>query len=126
MYGNIITIGDAAGQCNPLGGEGIRHALTAGRMCAKVCDKYIEKGASDTDILFSYNKFWKSYIKRKWKTSYELAELAYNNMSDVNADRIVRFCKRMPKRAIVDVLFYYRFFGIGGMVGLAKRFGKAI
>ncbi|NWF96934.1 MAG: FAD-dependent monooxygenase [Candidatus Thorarchaeota archaeon] len=46
--GNVLLVGDAAGLCNPLSGEGIRLAVESGESAASAIEKHIEdEGAVD-------------------------------------------------------------------------------
>ena len=106
---NLILIGDAAGQSNPLGGEGIRHAMTSGRFAAEICSDYLNAGKDNLSLLNGYNGFWKSYIKRKWLVSYALTKIVYTHSTDANADKLVSMFDQMSIDEILEVFFTYRF-----------------
>lgn len=55
--GNIFVAGDAAGQCLPLGGEGIRSSLYFGEKCGKVIQKIINKEKTLEEGLKEYRNF---------------------------------------------------------------------
>lgn len=53
---NVLLVGDAAHQVNPIHGGGMGEAMTASDIAAKVIKKAIEK--NDIEILKEYNKMW--------------------------------------------------------------------
>lgn len=53
---NVVVIGDAAHQVNPIHGGGMGEAMTAGEIAANVIKKAIDK--NDLKILEEYNKLW--------------------------------------------------------------------
>lgn len=53
---NIFVVGDAAGQCLPVTGEGIRTALYFGLRCGKIVQKVIEGRVSLEQALREYGK----------------------------------------------------------------------
>jgi digeranylgeranylglycerophospholipid reductase len=53
---NVLVIGDAAHQVNPIHGGGMGEAMTAGEIAAKVIVKALNK--NDISILKEYNKIW--------------------------------------------------------------------
>lgn len=55
--GNIFVAGDAAGQCLPLGGEGIRSSLYFGQECGKIVQKIINKEKTLEEGLREYRNF---------------------------------------------------------------------
>jgi geranylgeranyl reductase family protein len=113
VQGNLIAIGDAAGQCNPLGGEGIEYALRAGRYAAMACIKYMQSDRKDIGLLKDYDKLWKKHIGKRWALSYVMADRVYPKLSDKNADRLVRLYKRMAPDDIIDLLYRYKFQKLG-------------
>jgi digeranylgeranylglycerophospholipid reductase len=53
---NLIVVGDAARQVNPIHGGGINEAMTSGRMAGRIAAKAAAKG--DMSILKEYNAEW--------------------------------------------------------------------
>lgn len=60
---NIFLAGDAAGQCLPLTGEGIRPAIFFGRKCGRLVQAVIEKKRSLEEALAEYQEFVRRYRK---------------------------------------------------------------
>jgi geranylgeranyl reductase family protein len=55
----VLLCGDAAGQMNPLTGDGIHYAMSAGMFAADVCVKALEGGTTDASFLSKYQRVWK-------------------------------------------------------------------
>ncbi|MBI2350708.1 MAG: NAD(P)/FAD-dependent oxidoreductase [Deltaproteobacteria bacterium] len=54
---NIFYVGDAAGQCLPLTGEGIRPAIYFGQACGSIIQDFLDGGISLQDALQAYRSF---------------------------------------------------------------------
>lgn len=59
---NVFLVGDAAGQCLPLTGEGIRPAIFFGQKCGEIIEKILQKKISLPSGLKEYQEF---VLKRK-------------------------------------------------------------
>jgi flavin-dependent dehydrogenase len=59
--GNIFLVGDAAGQCLPFTGEGIRPALYFGQYCGKIVQRIIDGEITLQEGLDQYRVFVDSY-----------------------------------------------------------------
>ncbi len=110
VQNNLILIGDAAHQINPLGGEGIRHALHAGRMVTLIIEEFLKKGGKDFDWLKKeYEEKWKEKFYRKWKHSKILSDFVYNKIDDKKLDFIIETLKDLPPQDAFEILFNYKF-----------------
>ena len=58
VQGQIMIVGDAAGQATPWYGEGIRPALENGKMCSETIVEAYEKGKLRQSILKKYQRLW--------------------------------------------------------------------
>ena len=64
---NLLIIGDAAVQANPLAGEGLRFVMDS----AKIAAKWIERSLSiDLKLLENYNKEWNDKYYQKYKLAF--------------------------------------------------------
>lgn len=104
--GPILAIGDAISTINPLGCEGIRHALASGRLAAMAIADYLE-GKSPT--LNSFDASMRKYFGWKWFFSEWLASSLYKTKKDALIDESVRCFGAMNNAEIMDVVFGYRF-----------------
>lgn len=106
----FLTIGDAAAQINPLGAEGIRHALYSGRFAAKAIESALGSGDLSGRSLSAYNRMWKKYVGWAWPLSGSLSKFMYNpKMKDHSYDRFVRAAAKASPGRMFDVLFNYKF-----------------
>jgi geranylgeranyl reductase family protein len=58
-YANrVVLCGDAAGQMNPLTGDGIHYAMSAGKFAADVCAKALDASTPTASFLSQYQTLW--------------------------------------------------------------------
>ncbi len=57
VVGNVFVVGDAAGQCLPFTGEGIRPALYFGQACGDIVQAVVDGRLSLTEGLLRYREF---------------------------------------------------------------------
>jgi len=104
----FLVIGDAAGQINPIAGEGIRHALHSGAFAAQSISMALRKGDSSENMLKSYNQKWNDYAGEKWRISYIIQQMLYS-FSDKKYDAIIRLLPHVSKEDAFEISFNYRF-----------------
>lgn len=107
VLNNVIIIGDAADQVNPLGGEGIRHALQSAMFASEVIIKSLDTGK--LSVLKEYNKLWRKYIGRKWLYSAWISKIAYHNYPDFVLDSFFMKAKKLTPDEAFGILFEYNF-----------------
>ncbi|MFA5076936.1 MAG: NAD(P)/FAD-dependent oxidoreductase [Candidatus Micrarchaeia archaeon] len=78
---NIMVVGTAAKQVDPIHGGGIALALEAGVMAAKVANEAIEKGDFSKQKLYEYEKMWRADPGKKVEKRLLLRKVL-ENMSD--------------------------------------------
>lgn len=118
---NIIAIGDACSTINPLGGEGIRHAMQS----ADIAYRYIEKHLKgEIDSFKSYSDEIKSLHGLRWKATELISLWFYNDLEDWKVDKLVSYLQNLKTSEIMDLLFDYKiekgFLGLDDF--LRKRF----
>ena len=104
----FVSIGDAAFQINPLGGEGIRHALYSGLFAAQTIDLALRKNDTSRKGLQLYNRKWKNYIGRKWLIASILAKKVYS-LDDKGFDAGIKLVSKFDPQDVFEILFNYRF-----------------
>jgi flavin-dependent dehydrogenase len=110
----ILAIGDTVSTINPLGGEGIRHAMEG----AEIAVSYIEEVLrGKPDALAEYQRALKQYFAPKWNQSDRLSRKVYLEYSDARIDTGVSALKYLSTRDIMDILFYYKFDRYGKSLG---------
>jgi len=77
---NLLIIGDAAGQIDPVTGEGIQYAMDAAEIAAKTIREGIQKNRFDKKFLKRYHKRWMKSFGKDFKWS----------------ERMVRVCVKYP------------------------------
>lgn len=105
---NIIVIGDAADQVNPLGGEGIRHAFQSATFASQVIVDALH--SRNLKALKKYNSLWKKYKRKKWFLSYLLSKTIYHHYSDTMHERVIKLFAKLTPEEVFEILFEYRFF----------------
>jgi geranylgeranyl reductase family protein len=55
----VLLCGDAAGQMNPLTGDGIHYAMSSGMFAANICTMALKAGRTDATFLSKYQALWK-------------------------------------------------------------------
>ena len=110
VHNNFILIGDAAHQINPLGGEGIRHALHAGRMAASVIDNFLKKEEKNFESLKKeYEEIWKEKFYKKWKYSTLMSDIIYHKLDDDKLDNLIETLQDLSPEDAFEILFNYKF-----------------
>lgn len=121
---NVLLVGDSSRQVNPLGGEGIRHSLRAGRMAAGVIDEYLKGNKANPAWLEKeFEKRWRKQFARQWK----LSRLFINRAARLSAkdwDKLINVMKHLSPDELFDFMFNYNFliilkiagFGIPNMI----------
>lgn len=104
--GPIIAIGDAISSINPLGWEGIRHAMHSGRFAACSIQTYLKKESKD---LSSYDKLLNQYFGRKWFFSEKFMGHLFKIKRDSLIDQSVTSFSSMSHEEVMEVIFQYKF-----------------
>ena len=100
---NVVVIGDAALQANPLAGEGIRFVMDGARIAARYIPAAIEK--NDMGVLENYSRQWQRKYRRKHKMAYMLQQKIKNHSSDDAAlDFGVKELSKLSDAEFVKVL----------------------
>lgn len=120
VKGNVIAIGDAAAQVNPLGAEGIRHALRSSHMAKDAIDETLKTGSISK--LENYQKAWRKYVGRKWQISQILTKIVYKNFTDEMYGQALTLAENLTADEIYEIFFEYNFkIGPKALRGNLKR-----
>ena len=93
---NILLVGDAARQVNPLTGGGIAQGMIAGSIAGKVAAEAVRTGKFDKKFLKKYRKEWDKRLGRTQKTMFKMKE-KFMFMGDDRFNKIAKICKNIPK-----------------------------
>jgi digeranylgeranylglycerophospholipid reductase len=72
---NLLLIGDAARQVDPITGGGLTHCLEAGRIAGKTIGSAINEQNFSKEFLFTYEEEWKEAFGKKLKRNYLVKEI---------------------------------------------------
>ncbi|OGC50512.1 hypothetical protein A2716_04895 [candidate division WWE3 bacterium RIFCSPHIGHO2_01_FULL_40_23] len=108
VWGNIISVGDNAGMCNPLFAEGIRHALFSGRLAARIIDK-TERGNLEINHLLNYDAQLNKYKGSSWGIGRFFADLLYHTKNDKLKDLLTKRVSKLSCNDVIDTGFEYNF-----------------
>jgi digeranylgeranylglycerophospholipid reductase len=103
-HDNLIAIGDAISTLNPLGAEGIRHAMKSGTIAANQIVNFLENGNSFHD----YSKAMKKYFGFKWKISELIMNTFYREKDDHRIDLYLKTFKHSSFEELLDLGFSYQ------------------
>ena len=92
----VFLCGDAAGMVNPLTGEGIYNAMVSGEISANVIREALETGATNENVLMSYQTRWRNDFGIDFKRFFKLSKLW-----DIKKENIVRLFGKDEK--LVDI-----------------------
>ena len=99
---NIVLVGDAAHQVNPMSGGGITSGMIAGKIAGETIARALKK--NDLSILQDYEKEWEKRVGAKHRTYYKMKNAVYK-FSDEAFNDIAEHVLRLPseKRTIWGV-----------------------
>ncbi|MEK9180991.1 MAG: NAD(P)/FAD-dependent oxidoreductase [Patescibacteria group bacterium] len=124
VWKNIVLVGDAAHQINPLLGEGIRHCLKAGRLAAEIIDNWLSKSEMKNETLkTAYEKKWKANFGRSWRLSF-MAALGLVNFNDKQFDAFVTGLQKISREDIFELIFHYKVGALLKYPGFIKDMAK--
>lgn len=106
IQGPIIAVGDSISSINPLGWEGIRHAMVSARLASQTVQRYLKNEIPD---LNSYERALKDYFGWKWLISEKLMSHLFKTKNDWLIDQAVHSFGLMNNREIMEVIFHYQF-----------------
>jgi len=107
---NVLLVGDAAVQVDPLSGGGIYNAMHCGRVAGNVLSEAVRKGDFSERFLLRYEKTWRKEIGRNLEKSLKIKD-GLEKMSDENLDAIAEAMKdlkfgNMDLKDISKALFH--------------------
>ncbi|MBE0644497.1 MAG: NAD(P)/FAD-dependent oxidoreductase [Bacteroidetes bacterium] len=102
VKGNIVLVGDAAHQVNPMSGGGITSGMIGGKLAGEAIARALEK--NDLSLLNEYPKQWRKEVGAKHDTYYRMKAAVYKFPDETLDDIAVNVLKlREDKRTIWGV-----------------------
>ena len=93
---NVMIVGDAARQVNPITGGGIVQGMIAGSIAGKVAADAVKASDYSKKFLKVYKTEWDKRLGNNQKVHYSLKEKFFK-MPDEKFNKIVQICKDIPK-----------------------------
>jgi digeranylgeranylglycerophospholipid reductase len=94
---NIMLVGDAARQVNPLTGAGVRFAVRAGKMAGEIAARSVEVGDYSKAYLRQYEMRCKQEFGRRFKAFKALRNILFE-LSDADYEVIFEELSRLTLR----------------------------
>lgn len=92
VVGHIFVLGDAAGQCLPLTGEGIRPALYFGQRCGRIIQRIVNREISREAGLAEYRRFVLKH--RQDYLAFFRVQKIFTNIPDFLVSLILKYDRR--------------------------------
>ena len=118
---NLMLVGDAAGQANPLVLEGIRYAIEFGRKAGQIGAQAIIKGDTTKESLKPYEDMCKKTIGSKIKAAIKI-QSRWLNLTDEEWDREIEIISELSSEEFLD--FVRADFSMSNMLHLATHHPK--
>ena len=93
---NIMLVGDAARQVNPITGGGIVQAMIAAEIAGRIAADAVKEDKFDKKFLKKYVKEWDKKLGNNQQIIYKLKK-RFLAMDDDRFNKIVDYCKNIPK-----------------------------
>lgn len=93
---NIMLVGDAARQVNPITGGGIVQAMIAARIAGKLVAEAVKAKRFDAKFLKKYPQEWDKILGHSQKTMFDMKE-KFMTLTDDKFNSIVEFCQKVPE-----------------------------
>lgn len=118
---NIILVGDAAGQANPLVLEGIRYAIEFGRTAGQIGADSVIKGDTSKESLKPYEDAWKRAIGSRIKAAIKVQH-RWLKLTDQEWDKEIEIINELSPEEFLD--FIKANFSLSNMINLATHHPK--
>lgn len=117
-YDNVLLVGDAAGQANPLVLEGIRYAIRFGRLAGQTAALAIRSKDTSYAVLRSYETGWREAVESKIKSAYRVQN-RWLSLSDAQWNEELNILNALSADEFLD--FVKADFGFSRMAQMAAR-----
>ncbi len=92
---NLMLVGDAARQVNPVTGGGLSNILVAGNIAGNTAAEAVKKNNFSNKLLKQYYKKWMKEKGKRQRINYKLKKLFFN-FSDVELNETVEMIQEVP------------------------------
>ena len=94
---NVMLVGDAAAQADPITGGGIVHAMIAGKYSGKTAGRVIQN--NDLSLIKEYPQKWENHLGKKQRFLYQLKNKVMK-INDRKFNTIMAVCKKIPQEEL--------------------------
>ncbi|MBC8525437.1 MAG: NAD(P)/FAD-dependent oxidoreductase [Candidatus Cloacimonetes bacterium] len=119
---NIILVGDAARQVNPVSGGGLSNVLLAGKIAGEIAAEAVKKNNFSDKFLKKYHKIWMKEKGKQQKLLHKLKEIFFD-FSDEELNDLTKRLNKIPKEKLT--LFQLLKTAIKGYPALVRELIKA-
>ncbi|MBN1448672.1 MAG: NAD(P)/FAD-dependent oxidoreductase [Bacteroidetes bacterium] len=103
VKGNVVLVGDAAHQVNPMSGGGITSGMIGGKMAGESIAKALR--ANDLSLLEEYPRQWEKEIGAKHRTYHRMKSAVYKFPDETLDDIAVSVLKLKPEKRTIWGVF---------------------
>jgi len=96
---NLMLVGDAAHQVNPVTGGGLSNVLLAGKIAGEVAAEAVQKNNFSNKFLKKYHKIWMKEKGNQQKLFYKLKEVFFD-FPDEKLNEICDLLNEIPKEKL--------------------------
>jgi len=100
---NVVLVGDAAHQVNPMSGGGITSGMIGGKLAGEAIARALR--ADDLSLLQEYPKQWEKEIGAKHRTYHRMKSAVYKFSDDTLDDIAVNVLKLRPEKRTIWGVF---------------------
>ncbi|MBW9221616.1 NAD(P)/FAD-dependent oxidoreductase [Methanothermococcus sp. SCGC AD-155-C09] len=90
VKGNLLLVGDAAGQVKPISGGGLYYGAKSAKICGKIIDEYLMENKYDLKYLKNYETLWKREIGGEIDFGIKFRSIL-KKMNNDNIDKLLEF-----------------------------------
>ena len=100
---NVVLVGDAAHQVNPMSGGGITSGMRGGKLAGEAIVRAVAN--SDRSLLHSYEKEWEDLLGAKHRWYYKMKQAVYRFPDEMLNTIADRFQSLPPEKRTLWVIF---------------------
>ncbi|MCD4817718.1 MAG: NAD(P)/FAD-dependent oxidoreductase [Candidatus Cloacimonetes bacterium] len=104
---NIMLVGDAARQVNPITGGGIIQGMVAAKICGIIAGEAVQNSKFEKKFLKKYRKEWDKELGNNQKVMFSLKE-KFMCMTDERFNNLVKFCNSVPQEEFTTAALFKR------------------
>lgn len=93
---NVLLVGDAAHQVNPITGGGIVQGMIAGKFAGETAAKAIKNNDFSKKVFKEYADRWEEMLGANQRLMYSIKN-KFMDMKDEKLDNLVKSCKKIPQ-----------------------------